>query len=66
MPQLNAALRDSEWGDGEPLRALLGGKDVEELWVTYCRSVRKEEEEGAEAPAPVPTHGPRAGYGVQY
>ncbi|GAA5948309.1 hypothetical protein JCM3775_004764, partial [Rhodotorula graminis] len=67
VPQLNAALRHSAWNDGELLRELLGGKDVAALWEVYRSSVgRKGEEEEGEAPAPVPTHGPRSGYGVQY
>lgn len=66
VPQLNAALRHSTWNDGAHLRELLGGKDVGELWETYRRSVGKKDDEEGEAPAPVPTHGPRSGYSVQY
>ncbi|GAA5893346.1 hypothetical protein JCM8208_004415 [Rhodotorula glutinis] len=66
VPQLNAALRHSTWNDGAHLRERLGGKDVGELWETYRRSVGKKDDEEGEAPAPVPTHGPRSGYSVQY
>ena len=66
VPQLNAALRHSTWDDGEHLRTLLGGKDVDELWEVYKRSVGKKDGDEGEAPAPVPTHGPRSGYSVQY
>jgi len=54
VPKLNLALRERGWEDGEVLKEILGGLDVEELWRTY-----KELTSGApseSAPAPVPTH----------
>ncbi|BGP39356.1 hypothetical protein JCM10449v2_003294 [Rhodotorula kratochvilovae] len=64
VPQLNSALRNSSWEEGAHLRKLLGGEDVENLWETYRRSFEKADK--GDAPAPIPTHGPRSGYGVQY
>ncbi|GAA5819995.1 hypothetical protein JCM3770_006818 [Rhodotorula araucariae] len=65
VPQLNFALRDSSWNDGEHLRKLLGGQDVQELWELYRRTFEKKEDED-NAPTPIPTHGTRSGYSVEY
>lgn len=50
------------WEEGELLKELLGGRDVDKLWKEYKRGL-KDGEQGGPEPA-VPTHG--AGYAVGY
>ncbi|GAA5829801.1 hypothetical protein JCM11251_007883 [Rhodosporidiobolus azoricus] len=68
-PQLNLAMRNHKWDGGEHLKKLCNGKDIEELWEIYRKEVKKKEDAGEdveEPPQPVPTHGVRSGYAVQY
>ncbi|GJN89513.1 hypothetical protein Rhopal_002500-T1 [Rhodotorula paludigena] len=66
VPKINLAARSDTWDDGALLRRVLGGEDVEELWALYKRTFGDKDQGTDDAPAPVPTHGARSGYGVGY
>ncbi|KAM0789058.1 hypothetical protein ACM66B_003121 [Microbotryomycetes sp. NB124-2] len=57
VPQLNQALKDHGWDDGQHLKRLCHGEDVEKLWTKYLKDLRRNEESG-DPTAPVPTHMP--------
>lgn len=56
VPALNLALRARRWEDGDVLKELLGGQDVEQLWEEYKVIIEASEIAEAEPAPPVPTH----------